>query len=212
MIRLLFASLFIICLFQLEAQVYVDEKVWNRWDSLSIARANTALNADYLTSEEKLVILITNLARTDGILFSETFLDTYMEGRVKNKYSKSLYRDLRSVKDLHALHPEKDLYSIALGHAKKSGKSGHIGHQGFESRFKPMMKKYSSVAENCAYGYDKAIDITLQLLIDEDVPNLGHRLNMLNPEFDSVGVSIQPHKSYRFNCVMDFGRLSINRL
>lgn len=195
----------------IQAQVYVDEKIWIRWDSLVISKANTAINTDYLTSEEKLVILVTNLARTDGVLFCETFLNTYLEGKKPNKYTKSLYKDLKKIKGLPLLYPEKDLFEVAKGHAIKSGKSGHVGHQGFEARFKPLMKKYNAVAENCAYGYESAIDIALQLLVDEDIPDLGHRVNMLSKEYNSIGVSIQPHKDYRFNCVMDFGGLAVNR-
>jgi uncharacterized protein YkwD len=190
----------------LSAQNYIDEKVWNRWDSVTIAKANTAVKADYMTSEERLVILITNLARTNGELFCETFLYTYLEGQEQDKYTRSLYRDLKKVNGLPMLNPEKDLFDVAKGHAEKSGKSGHVGHQGFEARFKPLMKKYNTVAENCAYGYDTATDIVLQLLIDRDIPELGHRLNILNPQLNSVGVSIQPHKTYNYNCVMDFGK------
>jgi uncharacterized protein YkwD len=197
--------------FLLHAQKYIDEKVWNRWDSLVIAKANTAIDEDYMTSEEKLVILITNLARADGPLFSETFLNTYLEGEEKNKYTRSLYKELKSIKNFQPLYPEKDLFKAAEGHAVKSGKNGQVGHQGFDARFKPLMKKYNSVAENCAYGFDQALDNVLQLLIDEGVPSLGHRVNILNSEFNSIGVSIQPHKGYRFNCVMDFGRTTGRR-
>ena len=35
---------------------------------------------------------------------------------------------------------------------------------------------------------------------------MGHRKNILSEEFNSVGVAIRPHKSYRVNCVTDFGR------
>lgn len=195
----------------LAAQKYVDEKVWNRWDPAVIAKANTAENTEYLTKEERLVILITNLARTDGPLFSETFLTTYLEGEEKTKYTRSLFRDLEDIKDLPLLYPEKDLFDVAADHATKSGKSGHVGHKGFDGRFKPLMTKYQMAAENCAYGFDQAVDIVIQLLIDKDVPDLGHRHNILNKEFNSIGVSIQPHKTYRFNCVMDFGKLTIPR-
>ena len=187
------------------SQKTVDERIWARWDPVSIDRVNTAINADYLSSQEKLTILLTNLARTDGILFTETFLNSFLQGEEKNKYSKSLIKDLKNVRGLPLLYPEMDLFKVAEGHAIKSGKSGNLGHQGFDARFKPLMQKYNAVAENCAYGYDQAIDIALQLLIDKDVPGLGHRHNMLNPKFNSIGVSIQPHKTYRFNCVMDFG-------
>jgi uncharacterized protein YkwD len=61
------------------------------------------------------------------------------------------------------------------------------------------------MAENCDYGNNKAFDIVMSLLIDEDVPSLGHRENILDPEYKYVGTSIQPHKRYDWNCVIDFG-------
>jgi uncharacterized protein YkwD len=207
MTKLLLLLLILFPVFHVSAQKRIDDKIWSQWDSTTIAKANTAADADYMTSEEKLVILITNLARINGQLFSETFLNSYLEGEEKDKYSKSLYKDLKPVKNLPLLHPENDLYKIAEGHAIKSGKSGKLGHQGFDARFKPVMKKYNRVGENCAYGFDTAFDIALQLLIDKDVKDLGHRVNMLSKDFDSIGVSIQPHKTYRYNCVMDFGHV-----
>ena len=45
----------------------------------------------------------------------------------------------------------------------------------------------------------------MQLLVDDKVPNFGHRKNILNPAFKKVGVSIRPHKVYHYNCVMEFG-------
>jgi len=152
------------------SQKYIDVKVWNRWDSLTIAKANTAINADFMTSEEKLVILITNLARFDGPLFSETFLNSYLEGEEKNKYNKSLYKDLKSVKGLQALYPEKDLYEIAEGHAIKSGKNGRVGHQGFEARFKPLMKNIIQLPKTVLMAMIWLWILPWQLLIDKDVP------------------------------------------
>ena len=178
----------------------------SKWDSTTLTKANTAANADYLTEEEKMVIFITNLARMDGSLFITTILDPFLEGEAKTRYTKSLHRDLAKVKNLQPLYPEKDLYTIAYGHAVKSGKKGSVGHEGSDRRFKPVMIKYNMVAENCAYGFEKGSTNAIQLLIDEGVSSLGHRKNMLHPQYNSIGVSIQPHKSYRFNCVMDFGK------
>jgi len=62
------------------------------------------------------------------------------------------------------------------------------------------------VGENCSYGFETAIDIVLSLLIDEGVKNKGHRQNILSEDFNSIGVAIRPHITYRVNCVMDFGR------
>lgn len=177
-----------------------------QWDKDVISKANTGANTQYLSEEEKKVILLTNLARYDGKLFSESFLKDFLQDQKPNRFTKSLFRDLEKIKNLPMLVPERDLNEIARGHAEISGKRGTTGHQRFEKRFNPVMGKYNAVAENCAYGFENALDNVLQLLIDEGINSLGHRKNMLNPDYNSIGVSIQDHKKYRFNCVMDFGR------
>jgi len=149
-----------------------------------------------------------NMARQNGPLFSESFLKTYMqENQLENSsYIRSLRKDLKKASGLTPLFPEKDLTAIAQGHALRSGEKGTTGHNEFKKRFEPLMgDPYMHVGENCSYGYERAIDIVLSLLIDEGVKSLGHRNNILAPDFNSVGVAIRPHKSYRVNCVMDFG-------
>jgi len=149
-----------------------------------------------------------NMARHDGPLFAATFLSTYMQEKQleKNSYTKSLFRDLKKINRLVPLHAEEDLTAVAQGHARTSGEKGSTGHSGFKKRFEPLMgKPYTHVGENCSYGYEQAIDIVISLLIDEGVKELGHRHNILAPDFNSIGIAIRPHQSYRTNCVMDFG-------
>jgi uncharacterized protein YkwD len=186
-----------------------QNKAWDQWDRELVEKANTAQHVDYLSEEEKKVILFMNLARLDGQRFASTFLDAFMDESATEKtgYVRSLYRDLKGVSDLPLLLPEEDLASIAREHATKSGQSGHVGHKDFKKRFEPFMgNPYTHVGENCSYGYTRAIDIVITLLIDEGVSNLGHRKNILNAHFNSVGVSIKPHKTYRVNCVIDYGQ------
>lgn len=186
-----------------------QDQVWDQWDPELLEKANTAAEIKYYSDEEKKVVFFMNLARLDGNLFAETLLDAYVTANgIKNSsYLRSLYRDLRKVEDLPLLIPEADLTSIAQSHATESGRTGHVGHKGFEKRFEPYMgAPYTNVGENCSYGYANAIDIVITLLIDEGVKNVGHRVNILKPEFNSVGVAIRPHKKYRFNCVIDFGK------
>lgn len=181
---------------------------WQAWDASVIRTLNTAADIDYLNEEEKKVILFLNMARHNGPLFSETFLETYIQENQldNNSYIRSLRKDLKKARGLTPLHSEEDLTAIAQGHARKSGEKGTTGHQDFKKRFEPLMgDPYMHVAENCSYGYERAIDIVLSLLIDEGVKSLGHRNNILAPDFNSVGLAIRPHKSYRINCVMDFG-------
>lgn len=189
--------------------VSAQADTWEKWDVAILEKANTASDFEYYNEEEKKVVFFMNLARADGTLFAETILDAYVESNntPKNSYLKSLHRDLKKVRDLPMLIPEEDLTSIAQGHAVQSGKTGHVGHRNFKKRFEPFMgNPYSNVGENCSYGFKDAIDIVISLLIDDGVKGVGHRKNILNPEFNSVGVAIREHRSYRYNCVIDYGK------
>ena len=181
---------------------------WDAWDAEVIRSLHTASDSEYLNEEEKKVILFMNMARYDGPLFAETFLDSYVqEKQMENSsYIRSLHRDLKKTGRLAPLNPAKDLTAVAQGHARESGKKGSTGHQGFKRRFEGLLgNPYMHVGENCSYGYEKAIDIVISLLIDAGVKELGHRNNILSTDFNSVGISIQTHKTYNVNCVMDFG-------
>jgi hypothetical protein len=204
-----FTTIFLIFqIYFVHAQVGQPKLFLDKWDSDAVKKANTAEQTEYLSAEEKLVILTTNLARLDGKLFTETILTPFLEGKPKTKYTRSLIKDLSKVKDLPLLVPREDLYNIAFNHALNTGKKGSVGHEGFDRRFKPVLGKYMAVAENCAYGFEDGITNAIQLLIDESIQKLGHRKNMLSPDYNAIGVSIQYHKKYRFNCVMDFGKIN----
>ena len=181
---------------------------WDLWDANVVRELNTASEVNYLSDEEKKVILVMNMARQDGPLFVRTLLADYVEeNQVENSsYLRSLRKDLNNVEGLIPLQPEKDLTSAAQGHALKSGETGRVGHQDFNKRFDPLMgNPYTHVGENCSYGYETAMDIVISLLIDEGVKDQGHRKNILSVDFNSVGVAIRSHKTYRINCVTDFG-------
>jgi hypothetical protein len=178
------------------------------WDSDILEKANTAKNTRYLKEAEKQVIFYTNLARADGELFTKSYLNWYMEstGLKSDSFVISLEKDLKNIRNLPMLYPAIDLYEIARNHAVKSGKSGKQGHQGFKKRFRQINRTYYSYGENCYYGGDNPLIIVIELMIDKNVSDLGHRRNMIDPGFNSVGVSIMPHKVFGYNCVMDFGR------
>jgi uncharacterized protein YkwD len=176
------------------------------FDAGTLARANTAADADYLNDTEKKVILLMNLARFDGAAFLRHIADPYMQKLdQESSYTRSLRRDLKKVKGYAPLNPEKDLYEAALFHATESGKTGRIGHHNFNRRVAPLLDKYEVVGENCDYGNDDALDILMNLLIDEGVEDLGHRVNILKAEFAYVGVAKAFHKRYQISCVQLFG-------
>lgn len=177
------------------------------WDPAILEKANTAKNTRYLKEAEKEVIFYTNLARADGKLFSDSYLELYLKSNElkPDSFTLSLFKELELIKGLPMLYPDNELYDIARVHAIKSGKSGKKGHQGFEKRFKQASKTFYAYGENCYYGHDNSLLIVLELLIDNGINDLGHRRNMLDPVYNFVGVSIMPHKESGHNCVMDFG-------
>lgn len=177
------------------------------WKQTDLEMANTASKADYLTEEEKKVIFLCNLARINGKLFKESFLAKYIADNEipEDSYILSLKKTLNKTKKLRCMMPAEDLSDIAKKYAIEAGEKGWEGHRNYTARFRVVKDKYSSTGENCAYGYDDATDIVITLLVDKDIPDLGHRKNILNKDFSNIGVSIQPHKDYEVNCVMDFG-------
>ena len=197
-----------LCLIFGFASTYGQPDYLEKWSKEELSRANTAAESDYLTAEEKAVILFSNLARLDGKKFTETVLLPYLkhsDQQREGSYSRSLVRDLKKVKGLPLFEPSADLTDAAFGHAKKMGKRGLTGHAGFKNRASDLSSSYSEFGENCDYGREKAIDIVMSLLIDEGIRDLGHRKNLLDAKYQFIGVSIQPHKRYRVNCVQEFG-------
>lgn len=184
-----------------------DKKI--QWTAKEISLTNTAVNCGYLTDNEKLTVQYCNMARLFPQKFIEVELKPFLlENKItKNSYAESLLMDLKKMKAINALNPDSILYEKAKSFAIISGEKGQVGHFNFNNR----MKGYLLAGENCDYGHQNALDIVMSLLIDEDVQNLGHRKNILNPEFVTIGISIQPHKKYNYVCVMDFtGKESIN--
>lgn len=188
---------------------FAQENLKRNWNDEIIERANTGNKADHLSEDEKKVLLYMNLARIDGPRFKETVLDPYIhENDMKrNSYARSLQKELEKSESLSPLYPSGELFKIANNHAKKSGKTGHVGHKNFKDRYTPALENFKMVGENCDYGNQEPLDIVMSLLIDDGIKNLGHRKNIMNEKFTHVGISIQPHKKYKVNCVMSFGAM-----
>lgn len=153
-----------------------------------------------------MVLFYCNEARRDG----KAFWDKY-ESRISGGeyYVNSLRQDLLKVKNLPELLPSEKLYKSAEYHALDMGKAGMTGHDSsdgtsFNTRLTRMYGGWT-FGENCSYGYLEPLDIVIGLLVDDGIPSLGHRKNLLNPKFNRVGIAIRDHKTYGNNCVQDFG-------
>jgi len=176
------------------------------WNNPEYKKCNTATKATYLNDKEITVIYILNLARTYPKLFAKTVLAKYpalsgKEDLVNDQYYyQSLVNAMHTMAPAPLLYANEKCFKSAECHAKTAGKAGYTGHDRINKACKAI-ESYS--AECCDYGNEDPLEIVLSLLIDQDVPSLGHRRALLGP-YTKVGISIQPHKSYRYNAVLDF--------
>ena len=194
--------LFLFINYQLFSQTSNSLKIFT---SAQIELANTADSVSYLSNEEKKIFLIINLARMYPQIFNELIINykgipNYSNAFLKNrKYIQSLSKKLLSMTAIDPLYPNKDLWLLAKCHAIKSGKRGLLGHK----RFGCQELDFNQ-SECCSYGLRFAIDIVIQLLIDHNIDDLGHRKIILDPRQNFLGVSIKEHREYRYNTVLDF--------
>lgn len=191
--------------------VYAQDISWKNWGVETLGEIQESTNYTVYTKHEKQVAFYINLLRSNPKQFKTDILIPFVESNniQKEKAYKSLLRELDKTPSLPLLMPHDKLYESAIFHAKDMGKSGKIGHKSsrgksYEKRMQPLMSTFSGVGENCHYGSDDALFIVIDLLIDKGIPGYGHRKNLLNPDFEFVGIGIQAHKKYGVNCVQEF--------
>jgi len=68
-------------------------------------------------------------------------------------------------------------------------------------RYRP---RFRTAAENIQYGAESAESVVMHLLIDDGVPDRGHRRNILEPAFNAAGAACGPHATMGEMCVIDF--------
>ncbi len=175
------------------------------WNNAKYNACNTAAKATYMTAEERKMICILNMMRMNPKLFARTVVQRYPDinnmGYLRNSdYYKSLLDTLSKLKPMKILYPDSLCFNGAQCHAITAGEAGYVGHTRQNDDCKA---KWYFNGECCDYGHSQALDIIMNLMIDEGVESLGHRWICLNG-YKKIGVSIQPHKAYGNNAVLDF--------
>lgn len=104
-----------------------------KWKKSIYQSCNTAKNTSYFNKEEKEVLGIMNMARSNPPLFSKTVVKNYPDSsgkfRLKNLAEyKSLLATLEKTKQLLMLYPDSLGWISAKCHAISSGISGYVGH------------------------------------------------------------------------------------
>jgi hypothetical protein len=118
-------------------------------------------------------------------------------------------RYLDRQRPLLPLQPSALLARAAGDHVRDQGQRGATGHIGGDGSNPGMRVQRRGgqiyVGESITYGPDNAVDAVRQLVIDDNVPNRGHRAMLFETRWRHAGAACGRHRSYRWSCVIDFG-------
>jgi len=117
-------------------------------------------------------------------------------------------RFLERQKPLPALGWSDGLAEAARELNREQAKSGFIGHGSGGSALQPRLERHGrwqrTIGENISYGPDEARAVVMQLIIDDGVPDRGHRNNIFAPDFGMAGIACGPHPVRETSCVIEF--------
>jgi hypothetical protein len=154
------------------------------------------------SSEEQAVFYWVNVLRSDPRGFKKDvivpFLTTFPEANTN--YAKSLLQDLDRQPPLQFIEPSGFLSKETRDHAKDlANKQKTISHSSSDGRSFQQRMNDAGVSkcagENILEGKKDALKAIIMLLIDQGVPDKGHRKALLNPEFNLMACSIMPKKN-----------------
>ena len=180
--------------------------------------------AEFLSELENEVVSELNLARQNPRKYA-SFLEQmkpYYDGKLIKRPGKPIIqteegiravdeaiRFLNSAAPLPPFKISAGLSRAARDHVKDQGPKGKIGHNGSDgSQAATRVNRYGkwkrTLGENIAYGGEDARNMVMGLIIDDGVPNRGHRKNIFNPAFRIIGVACGQHSVFKTMGVITF--------
>ncbi len=184
-------------------------------------------NADYLTQEEKQVVIEINKARTNPVQYALEVLVPYMHSiDINNVYTDSQGYLIRTQegqgavdeainamhlqKPMPMLHPQQYLALAASDLCSDLGPKGMTGHTGTDgSSMKQRIARHNPDALNAgcseisSYGDMTPVETVRSLIVDDGIQSRANR-EMLFQNFSSTGIAIGTHAKYNKMHVLVF--------
>jgi uncharacterized protein YkwD len=178
-----------------------------------------------LSPLERGIVTEHNLARTDPRAYADHLREfrEFFDGnliRIPGQTAAILTREgagavdeaidfLMAVDPAPSLTPSEGMSRGAADHVRDQGPEGDTGHDGSDgSTPGDRIDRHGFwnmiFAENLAYGPDRAREVVMGLIIDDGVPDRGHRTNIFDPRLRIIGVACGAHEVFRSMGVMDY--------
>jgi hypothetical protein len=164
-----------------------------------------------LTASEREFLYWVNYSRANLRRFFDSvvvpIVDLYPQ--LKGDNFESLRKDLENSPAVKLLALNVDLEKMAKEHAldivRNGSKPSHNSTNGdsFSDRFKQKGLKNCG-AENLSFGAGDPAFLLVLLYLDINVPDLGHRKTLLNPNYTDTGIGAATYKDGSIFIVEDF--------
>lgn len=173
--------------------------------------------APFMMADEVAMVDEINLVRFDPASYAayiEAYLEEVRSGRAYGSIEtcQELIRELKGMAPLPTLEPSECLYSAARKHVESQRSGGTILHLGKDGsypwdRIRRECPDMTDGNENIVAGPGSVRQAVILLLVDEGIPDRGHRRTLLNKDWKFVAcvkagqVGTMPN-----NWVQEFGR------
>jgi uncharacterized protein YkwD len=181
-------------------------------------RLNTGLNATYMQSDEKRMLLEINFVRAHPSVYA-LLVEQYLHDQSQSPFGldsddyqagTELIAELRKLNPMPILQPDQCVYKAARAHGLDSQRRGFFSHTGSDKsdpwdRILKECPQYTTGNENGVGGFStNPRNHVISLLIDSGVPSRGHRYNMLNPSWKFGACFRYDDKKYKNFWVQNF--------
>ena len=174
------------------------------WDNPVFETCNTAKDANYMTRREKDVIWVLNCMRAYPSLFLKTVIlyweypPRYSNVREREEY-KNLIPYFKNLQPIGILYPDSLIHRSAMTRAEE-----YPSHRGHNRTTQRGIDNKCNCSESISYNSFESIDIVMDLLVDINNPNYGHRRMLTDPDYLKVGAATRKENPGFFISIIDF--------
>lgn len=116
---------------------------------------------------------------------------------------------LKKQKPIEALKQDSELSRAAQDHSDDIGPRGDCDHTGsdgsdMDQRVSRYLEWDVTISENIDFGATSGEEVIVSLIVDDGVPDRGHRMNIFSPKIAFIGVGVSDHAEFKVCTVLNY--------